>query len=470
MKSIIKTQVNNLFWHKSHKASVFLLFIGIALTSCKKFLDIAPPKDAAPTEQVFQNDLIASSAMAGIYSRMASFGSYSGDQNSISSISSLSADEVTTKNVSLTGYYKNDIATSTSSISTLWSNSYTFIYSANAILEGLNLPNGLTEGTKKQLQGEAKFTRAFLYFYLTNLFGDVPLNLTSDYRVNEISTKASKDNIYAQITADLIDAENLLSSNYVTSERIRPNKWAAKALLSRVYLYQQKWDLAAQKATEVIDQNGIYSLVSDLDKVFLKNSSEAIWQLMPNDGFNTKEGTLFILTATPNFVSLSADFPRLFDVGDNRATKWIGQFTNATGTYYFPYKYKIKTTSAGAINEYSMVLRLAELYLIRAEARTKLSQTALALDDVNLIRKRAGLITPLVGLTPEQSLSEIVKQRRLELFTEWGHRWLDLKRTGLANSILAPLKGISWKDTDVLYPIPDSEITRNPNAIQNLGY
>ena len=110
------------------------------------------------------------------------------------------------------------------------------------------------------------------------------------------------------------------------------------------------------------------------------------------------------------------------------------------------------------------------MYLIRAEALANLQQADLALADINLIRKRAGLVIPLANLTSVQCLNEIEKQRRFELFSEWGHRWLDLKRTNRASAILAPIKGSNWKDTDVLYPIPENERARNQNIGQNLGY
>lgn len=469
MKTIYTIYNNSSFRNRVIVVLLATLF-GLPASSCKKFLEIDPPKDSARTSQIFENDDIATSSVTGVYSRMAASGAFSGDQSSISSISGLAADELKSHNIFLDDFYKNQIATSNSNINTLWSNSYAYIYTSNAILEGLNGSNGLTENTKKQLQGEAKFIRAFCYFYLVNLFGAVPLSLTTDYRINEVAAKSSKEKIYSQITMDLVDAENLLSNNYISTERIRPNKWAAKALLSRVYLYEEKWELASKKATEVIDQKTMYSLDDDLDKVFLKNSNEAIWQLMPTAGRNTNEGTLFVLNATPLQVSLSPGFLPLFETGDVRKSKWTSQYTNTTGTYFYPFKYKLKTTVNGVISEYSMVIRLAELYLIRAEARAKLVQINLALEDINFIRKRARLSVPLVALTQAQCIAEVEKQRRFELFSEWGHRWLDLKRTGRATTILAPVKGANWKDTDVLFPIPDNEINRNINVGQNLGY
>jgi hypothetical protein len=445
-----------------------LIIIVINISSCKKFLDIPPPKDAVTPTQIFENDAIATSAITGIYSRMASNGTFSGDNESIAVLTGLTGDELKSYYASLDYFYNNEIPTTSVELNNLWSNSYTYIYTSNAILAGLATKNGVTEATNKELQGEAKFIRAFCYFYLVNLFGDVPLNLSTDYRVNEIAKKATKEIIYAQIITDLSDAVNLLPTTYITTERIRPNKWAAKALLARVYLYVQQWDLAIQNSTEIINQKTTYALLNDLDKVFLKNSTEAIWQLMPMSGGNTQEGNLFIPTATPLFASLSSNFAKSFELADNRKSKWIKDYVDATGTYYYPSKYKVSYTTT--VTEYSMVIRLAEIYLIRAEARAKLGQIDAALEDINVIRKRASLSSIEPGLTQIQCLNEVESQRKFELFTEWGHRWLDLKRTNRLTEVILPIKGSVWQPSDVLYPIPFNEINRNPNSSQNPGY
>jgi hypothetical protein len=451
---------------KKNILSFIMVVISLNI-SCKKFLEINSPKDQASPIDMFSNDATATSAITGIYSRMAISGAFSGNQNSISSIAGLSADELRSHNTTLNPFFNNDVPTSNTR---LWLELYTYIFTANAILEGLQTTPGVSMGMKDQLNGEAKFVRAICYFYLVNFYGEVPLVLNTDYRNTKSISKSSISVTYNQILDDLINAETLLSEEYITTERIRPNKWAAKALLSRVYLYLGNWNEAIQHATELINKKNIFELSSEIDNVFLKNSKEAIWQLMPTSGTNTKEGTLFILISTPTNVSLTTSLVNSFELGDNRRTKWISQFSNASGTYYFPFKYKIRSTSTGVINEYSMIIRLAEIYLIRAEALAQAENSVLALEDINLIRRRAGLTTPLQGLSKTQCLTEIGKQRRFELFTEFGHRWLDLKRTDKASEFLAPLKGSTWQETDVLYPIPETEIARNPNIKQNIGY
>jgi hypothetical protein len=169
---------------------------------------------------------------------------------------------------------------------------------------------------------------------------------------------------------------------------------------------------------------------------------------------------------------LSNSLLQSFEINDLRNAQWVSSIDVSGNTYYYPYKYKIK--SGTTINEYSMVLRLAEQYLIRAEARAQLDDVEGAIGDLDRIRQRAGL--PLYqdtqpGMSKAEVLSAIEQERRIELFSEWGHRWLDLKRTGKADEVLGLEKGSDWQPTDVLYPIPFSEIQNNRNLLpQNPGY
>jgi hypothetical protein len=159
-----------------------------------------------------------------------------------------------------------------------------------------------------------------------------------------------------------------------------------------------------------------------------------------------------------------------FESGDERKNAWIKSTTINGITYNFPYKYKVRTTAAGAPKaEYNMVLRLGEQYLIRAEARARQGNIPGAQSDLNAIRARAGLLNTPAG-DKASLLLAIENERRVELFSEWGHRWFDLKRTGRANSILVVEKSPNWQSTDALYPIPQNEIATNPLLTQNAGY
>ncbi|HEY0273822.1 MAG TPA: RagB/SusD family nutrient uptake outer membrane protein, partial [Chitinophaga sp.] len=277
------------------------------------------------------------------------------------------------------------------------------------------------------------------------------------------------------IISNLKTAVQLMGDDYPTGQRLRPNKAAANALLARVYLYTKQWSLAAATASLVINDSR-YALPKDLDQVFLANSQEAIFQLEPVNllgGRNTWEG----FTATPPTPTATAIFRldttnmiRKYEPGDLRLAHWTGTRTANGATYYFPYKYKIRTTTTGAITEYSMVMRLAEQYFIRAEARIQQDDLDGGRADLDAIRERAGLEDLPTTLNKDALLLAVEKERQLELFTEWGHRWFDLKRTGRANAVLGPIKGSNWQATDTLYPIPSDAIRTNPNLTQNEGY
>src|SRR5690606_20818483 len=154
--------------------------------------------------------------------------------------------------------------------------------------------------------------------------------------------------------------------------------------------------------------------------------------------------------------SLLDDFP----INDQRADYWIGSSTDMEDTWYFPYKYK--NIEPGVITEYSTVLRLAELYLIRAEAKVQLGEIQDGLIDLNKIRTRSGLPEINSG-SKEAILDSILLERKREFFAEWGHRWLDLKRTDKLDQIMELEKPFQWRSTATLYPIPEIQIQNNPN-------
>ena len=459
----------------------------ILLVSCKKFVEIPPPQTQLVTASVFNNSASATAAVTDIYSQMYN----NAESYNISQSSGLLSDELTNYSTftQLTQYYTNAMVATQDNGE--WSRAYNYIYQANAIIEALNNNNAISGSVIKQLTGEAKFLRAFWHFYLGNAYGDVPLVTTTAYNINGTMARMAKAQVFQQVVTDLRDAQNLLSSNYVdasdtitTTERVRPTNWAATALLARVYLYTAKYDSAEFYASAVIGNQSLYDTVS-LNNVFLKNSKETIWQLgLPLPVIsdqNTKDGYNYILQGEPETggslsSTLSPQLMSSFEVNDQRKVNWVDSITTGGSTYYFPYKYKVYTSTD--ISEYTMVLRLGEQYLIRAEARAQQGNLNGGISDVDIIRNRAGL--PLIantnpGISQSALLSTILNERQVELFTEWSHRWFDLIRTGNINSVMSvvtPLKGGAWNPDDhqALYPIPQSDRNSNPNLSQNLGY
>jgi hypothetical protein len=477
----------------------FMLCIYL-VAGCKKFVQVPPPSTQIVTATVFNSISTATSALTAIYSNM-----YNNSESfNIANDQGLLSDELTNYSVNQTQlqFYTNSMQAIAGNGQ--WYNGYSYIYQANAVIDGLQNNGDIIKVIQNQLTGEAKFIRAFWHFYLTNEYGAVPLVTTTDYTINQSLPRASQPLVYNQIIRDLQDADSLLNANYVdgsdttlTTDRIRPNKSAAEALLARVYLYVGKYDSASMEASKVINNNSLYELSTNLSQnmgsnyVFEMNSTEAIWQIgvpMPQGTSNTLDATYFILITAPNnsgppgSSTISPQLLSAFEPGDLRMTNWIGVYTatNPTVNYYFPFKYQSYNTQS--ITEYTMVLRLAEQYLIRAEAEANLGDMGDAATDLNAIRNRAGL-PPSPTLTASSTLgqadSAILHERQVELFTEWGHRWFDLNRTGAVSTVMGSPGNVYqyknggmgvWNANWELYPVPQADRTVDKNLTQNPGY
>jgi hypothetical protein len=252
-----------------------------------------------------------------------------------------------------------------------------------------------------------------------------------------------------------------------------------------VYLYTGNYANAAEQASTIINNTTLFSLENDPNNAFLTKSKEAIWQLKQGltDIFY-KNGTTEAYTVLPSPLTtgiahycLTASLLNVFETGDRRRTSWVNS-TNFGGTMnYYPYKYKLgqaNAVSGAASSEYYMMLRLAEVYLIRAEAIANGAPGGLttAIADLNVIRSRAGISALSTSLTQAQVIDAVAKERQVELFGEWGHRWLDLKRTNKAHDVLSAIASKQpWAgDYQLLYPIPPVEIQVNPRLEQNPGY
>lgn len=441
----------------------------LLFTSCKKFLELEAPTTQVISSEVFSSDRAAESAAAGVYSEM-TLANFSALNGGVTIYAGLCSDDLynTTSNSDLDVFVTNNIPpTNSPGLGRLWNQSYRVIYHCNSVLEGLAKSISLTDSIRKRLRGEMLVTRALHFFYISSLFGDVPLTLTTDYRTNSIMARTTLPTIQLQLINDLEEARQLLGINYYGINKARPNKWSATALLSRIYLYKGEWSKAEMLASEII-QSGQYNLPTNLNQVFLPGSSETIWQLT-RDYSNTAEGAAFVPASTtvrPTY-ALTENLIQTFELNDNRKGNWINKNVVGGITYNYPNKYKIRVASP--ISEYYVVLRLAELYLIRAEARAEQNNLIEAQQDINVIRQRSGL--PAITFNDKPSiLAAVAKERRVEFFAEWGHRWFDLIRTDKADQILGSFKFPHWQATDKLYPIPQSEIDNNPFLVQNPGY
>jgi len=486
-----------------------VIFI-VTQTSCKKLTDVPPPSTSLTGASVYASDATAIAALTGIYARISALPVTNvGFIPSLSVFSGLSADELTVyngvNNSTVLAYYRNTLSagsTFNNYGSEFWAATYgTYILQCNDAITGLTASTTVTPTIRNQLLGEAKFMRAFFYFYLVNLYGDVPLALTTDVRINSSLSRSPKAEVYQQIIADLRDAQHLMSPGFLdgtllktTTDRVRPSQFAATALLARAYLYYgnltndaSQYVKADSAATAVITNNS-FSL-STLNNAFLRSSlgnNEAIWQLQPvTSGIvsNTQDADFFVLPSTGptsnNYAYLNNSLLNSFEPGDNRKTTWIGSITVLGSTYYYPFKYKVSKNnpnfpSSPPVTEYSMILRLGEQYLIRAEARAQQNNTLGAQADLNTIRNRAGLANTTAS-DKASLLTAILHERQVELFTELGQRWLDLRRTGTVDAVMGTsgacaAKGGTWSSYQQLYPVYISDIQLDPKIKQNNGY
>jgi hypothetical protein len=304
---------------KKYLGSFYFLLLLIFLHSCKKFVEIPAPPTQLDINKVFSDDKTATAVITGIYSDM-EFSTTVGFF--LTALPGMAADEIsyTSSDNGFIQFANNTILVNNQYNDAVWG-IYKYMYEANAAIEGITKSTQLTPAAKNQLLGEAKFVRALGNFYLVNLYGNIPLVLTTDYRVNASLSRKAAGLVNNQIISDLRDAQNLLATDYVTAERVRPNYWTATALLARVYLYTGDWKDAESEASAIIG-SGVYAL-SDISSVFVKGSNETIWQLMPvSQNYNTLEASSFIpgIPGQIPIYPLTTDLVNAFEVGDMRKT------------------------------------------------------------------------------------------------------------------------------------------------------
>ena len=414
------------------------LIIAIStLVSCKKLIEIPPnPPTQITREEEFADSTSTMSAVAGVFTYSDQGVGYS-DAN-LTTATALSAHEVanTQGYGDRSEFYSYTLTPLNNEVTSLWQFPYQAMYQVNDVLNGITNNAKLSASFVKQITGEMEVTRAFYYFNMVNLFGSVPLVTSTDYVANAQLPRASANAVYAQILTDLNDAVKKLPAAYPSSGHVRPNLYTAMALLARVHLYQGQWQAAYNEADSVITKGG-FSLETDLNNVFLDGSQEAIWQvpILNPDGTGSADAVNFIPysnSQTPSYVVTDSLISQ-FETGDQRLANWVGTSivpvsSQPDDTLYYPAKYKDYSPTTPATDY--MMLRLGEVYLIRAEAAAELNNLTGALTDVNTIRTRAGLGASTANATSQAAvLAAVMKERQTELCFEWGNRWFDLKRT-----------------------------------------
>ncbi|WCT10700.1 RagB/SusD family nutrient uptake outer membrane protein [Mucilaginibacter jinjuensis] len=477
-------KIKNIF---SALLGINILLLVLVNSGCKKSIEVGPSKVSATSSNAFTSNSAAQTVVAGILTKM-SVGDFYQGPSSVSLCMGLASDELvslSTNASSLGSFYTNSYTALVPP--PFWTTMYRELFYCNTAINGITASSAITPAVKAQLLGELKFIRAYIYFYAVNLYGTPPLTLTDDYTVNNVLANTPADQVYAQIIKDLTDAQSSLADNiYVdgtgatVTDRVRPNKQVATAMLARVYLYLQDWKNAEAQASAVI-ANSNYTLVTNLNQVFLKGSKETLWALQPVStvNLNTIDAAYLIVNTSSAAVTqlpLNKALVNSFEAGDGRLANWTGTYTTTSApitTYRYANKYKVSSNSPTvAVTEYPIMMRFAEQYLIRAEARAQQGNTGGAAADLNAIRLRAGLAATTFT-TQTDLLNAIYHERQVELFTEWGHRWFDLKRTGKLDAVMttvAPTKAATWSSYKQLMPIPSGDILADPNLKQNTGY
>lgn len=497
--------------------SIFVLSsVALLNTGCKKFLEQEVP-GAFPETDFYKTDGDVLQAVTGVYDMMQAH--YNGSWGSLYMVKTLLSDESNAGGSDAgdqPGYQTLDnfnFDATNDKVREAWRMCYFTIYRANKVINNTDANNDL----RRRLVAEAKFLRAYNYFELVTLWGDVPLVLNDIPPANYTSTaRTAKAAVYTQIEKDLNEAIAVLpTKNFLSGNNaFRVSKGSAQALLGKVYLFQQKWNEAGQQFEAVITSNQ-YSLAPSVGAAFSRNyefGQESLFeisytndrsydwgnfpwggapesnihiQLMgPRGDFYTKAPSDSLIAGWGFNLPKQKLWNAYVAAGDvNRRRQIImsetelkaagGNWTNPTAydyEGYFQRKYGSFQSQTGApIGELNYGtnwrhIRYADVLLMAAEAFHKAGNDAKARGYLNQVRQRSSL--PDVNASGGALFNAIVLERQLELAFE-GVRYQDLVRWGLAQQELSALGFVSGKHN--LLPIPDYDV-KTGRLAQNSGY
>ncbi len=440
------------------KHILLLLVLFCGFWSCD-VLDVEP-QNSIPASDAFKNKNDLERGILGAYNSFQSL-SYYGRTYII--FSDLAADNLShPDNATAVAYAEvdnNAILPENSSVDGIWSAIYDGLNVANNVLSKVSEIPDMTEAERNKAFGELYFIRALHHFNLTNYFGAIPIKTQPTIGLGNVDAPRDPvEMVYDQIIADL-----LLAAEYLppSSQKIRASRNAANALLARVYLYQKDYANASATATKVINDGGNSLLLDYADIFDSEGTAESIFEIdyTTLDRNRVAEYNFPLSVNGRGEVTPSTDILSSYEPNDERFDA-----TYATaGTTLYAVKYDDLSTGSENI----IVIRFAEMYLIRAEAEAHLSGSVVSIrNDINTIRNRAGLADIQFGTYPELLLA-IEKERRLEFAFE-GYRWFDLVRTERAIDVLNTVTHVN----QTLFPIPLSELitNTNPGMLQNPGY
>lgn len=454
------------------KYSKYLLLSFILLiASCKEILE---PKPVASLidELVLNEPNDVGPVMIGLYS------AFRGMSGSVVIAGDFTAD-LLVHNGTFTQYRElsnKEITSTNASVSGLWSGIYNTAYVANFIIERLPEVKGVPASVRKEVLASAHFLRGCAYFIGAHTYGGIPLVTTTNLATNRNIPRSTKEEVLALV---LEDFQNALSG--LPEESADPgfaSGLAVRAALARFYLYNQQWELAEQYASEVIN-SGKFTLATRFADIVERDfTSEAIFEVGYTQ--NDDPGTLNNLFVARREIIPSNRIINEYLIGLVPGSTAAGD--RSLSVTFDPQDLRgidngwsvAKYGNPDSDNNNIVIFRLAEMYLIRAEARARLNRVTganSAIEDINVLRERAR--APLVNTatnTQAQMLEIIEAERVYELAFE-GHRWYDLVRTGRVNAVMSTFSP-NWKETYNVWPIPLGEIQRNPGLAgsQNPGY
>ena len=445
------------------------------MTACDSWLDIDPPTDSMTTEEIYSSEEKIEVAANGLYTHnfLNNFSYFQVIELNLG----LCSDEMRSRNANVSEYETGNYTALSGWFMNHWRFPYQSIHQCNDFINHVEGTNLMDPKKRDAFVGEAKYFRAYAYFMLTYAFGDVPLILSTNVKETSQATNTPRAEIEKLIIEDLEFSEASLKGS--KNGRTKITSEAARALLARVYLYTGQWEKAREKANGLIPtaDGGTCDAfkLETVERVFKSSSKESILHINM-EGY-VGPGTYVGFTRIGNlmvdgwyYVSEGL-VEELQEDPNEKRVYWIKKH-RVDNKLYCPFKYRNRNTPKSTADyEYLVLLRLAEQYLIRAEANAHLGDLNAALKDVNIIRARAG-VDPIESVASADELLLVIEhERRKEFFGECGHRWYDLNRTGRADAVYkATAYKKYWKPFRALLPIPDSEIARNPFLKQNEGY
>ena len=442
-------------------------FVSLLITSCEKNLDIDPTQSIDENEALLTSSDVEA-ALVGAYSDLGDADTYGG---TLFVRSELLGNSTATINWSgtfqtMTQIYNKQIPVDNGDVTDTWTDAYQTINDVNNVLDAIDI---VLDNKKDRVEGEAKFIRGSLYFDLIRLYAKawndgnpadndgVPIVLDptrAPIGDEDKKPRAKVSEVYAQVISDLTEAEALLPEE----NGFFATKYSAAAMLSRVYLQKGDYANAAAAASRVIE-SGYFALTPSYLDAFpynpdntnevIGNTEEDVFAIQVTNSQGTNSFNTYFSPLGRGDIDISQSFLDEFEPDDERLLIYYDDGGIRTGKFDMVYS---------AVR----ILRLAEMYLTRAEANFRLgtAEGDTPLNDINTIRARVALSPYTLA---ELTLDRIVKERILELAFE-GFTLNDVKR--LQGSV-GPL---AWNSPKLVFPIPDRERKVNPNLTQNEGY